>query len=317
MGNADFEGRRPPGRGGWWSWRPVQHALHHLWMTGALTIHSRQHFQKRYDLLERAMPDALGQRAGLAGRVPALAPRALAPRHGRGDRARSGALSHVPALRAGRAAPGASRHARARRGHGDRGRGIAGPLARAHARPAGAGARRAGDLAVARDDAALAVRLAALAPRPRRAAVRLRLPHRGLHARARSACTATTRCRSSITASSSAASTPRPIAPSAGSRSATCTSSPGSPRPRRRRRGAGRWIRTRRSPAWPTALGSLGVFVGARRGVDRARHAAAAAGAADAMSSCGAAGRRAAVVIFVRRARRAPDCSASRGPCAQ
>ena len=59
MGNADFEGRRPAG-GGWWSWRPVQHALHHLWMTGALTIHSRQHFQKRYDLLERAMPDALG-----------------------------------------------------------------------------------------------------------------------------------------------------------------------------------------------------------------------------------------------------------------
>jgi uncharacterized protein YcaQ len=29
-------------------------------MTGALTIHSRQHFQKRYDLLERALPDALG-----------------------------------------------------------------------------------------------------------------------------------------------------------------------------------------------------------------------------------------------------------------
>ncbi|HWN55533.1 MAG TPA: crosslink repair DNA glycosylase YcaQ family protein, partial [Methylomirabilota bacterium] len=45
---------------GWWSWRPVQHALHYLWMTGALTIHSRQHFQKRFDLLERAIPDALG-----------------------------------------------------------------------------------------------------------------------------------------------------------------------------------------------------------------------------------------------------------------
>ena len=28
-------------------------------MTGALTIHSRQHFHKRYDLLERAMPAAL------------------------------------------------------------------------------------------------------------------------------------------------------------------------------------------------------------------------------------------------------------------
>ena len=60
MGNGDFEGRRAAGGGGWWSWRPVQHALHHLWMTGALTIHSRQHFQKRYDLLERAMPGALG-----------------------------------------------------------------------------------------------------------------------------------------------------------------------------------------------------------------------------------------------------------------
>ena len=56
MGNADFEGRRPAG--GWWSWRPSQHALHHLWMTGALTIHSRQHFHKRYDLMERAMPAA-------------------------------------------------------------------------------------------------------------------------------------------------------------------------------------------------------------------------------------------------------------------
>jgi uncharacterized protein YcaQ len=29
-------------------------------MTGALTIHSRQHFQKRYDLLERAIPTAAG-----------------------------------------------------------------------------------------------------------------------------------------------------------------------------------------------------------------------------------------------------------------
>jgi uncharacterized protein YcaQ len=56
MGNADFEGRRPAG--GWWSWRPAQHALHYLWMTGALTIHSRQHFHKRYDLLERALPSA-------------------------------------------------------------------------------------------------------------------------------------------------------------------------------------------------------------------------------------------------------------------
>ena len=58
MANADFEGRRPAGGGGWWDWKPVQHALHHLWMTGTFAIHSRRHFQKHYDLLERALPDA-------------------------------------------------------------------------------------------------------------------------------------------------------------------------------------------------------------------------------------------------------------------
>jgi uncharacterized protein YcaQ len=59
MSHGDFErGVRRKGRGGWWSWKPVQHALHHLWMTGVVAIHGRQHFQKRYDLLERAFPDA-------------------------------------------------------------------------------------------------------------------------------------------------------------------------------------------------------------------------------------------------------------------
>ena len=59
MGNADFDGRRPAGgRGGWWNWKPVQHALHYLWMTGTLAVHSRRNFQKRFDLLERALPDA-------------------------------------------------------------------------------------------------------------------------------------------------------------------------------------------------------------------------------------------------------------------
>jgi len=57
MANADFEGRRPAGSAsGWWAWKPVQHALHYLWMTGVLTVHSRQHFHKRFDLLERAIP---------------------------------------------------------------------------------------------------------------------------------------------------------------------------------------------------------------------------------------------------------------------
>ena len=59
MSHGDLEGRRPPrGRGGWWNWRPVQHALHYLWMTGAVTIHSRRHFQKRFDLMERTVPAA-------------------------------------------------------------------------------------------------------------------------------------------------------------------------------------------------------------------------------------------------------------------
>src|SRR5260370_1082445 len=58
--SGDFEGGRPEAAWGWWSWRPVQPGLHSMWMTGGLTIHSRQHFQKRFDLLERAIPDALG-----------------------------------------------------------------------------------------------------------------------------------------------------------------------------------------------------------------------------------------------------------------
>jgi uncharacterized protein YcaQ len=58
MANADFESRRPPGSGsGWWNWKPAQHALHYLWMTGAVTVDSRRHFQKRFDLFERAMPE--------------------------------------------------------------------------------------------------------------------------------------------------------------------------------------------------------------------------------------------------------------------
>jgi uncharacterized protein YcaQ len=64
MANGDFESRRPrAGKAGWWSWQPFQHALHHLWMTGALTVHSRRHFQKRFDLLERALPSIVGVEA--------------------------------------------------------------------------------------------------------------------------------------------------------------------------------------------------------------------------------------------------------------
>ena len=60
---ADLEQRRRRGPGGgWWAWRPVHHALHHLWMTGDLAIHSRRHFQKRFDLAERVLGEGLAAR---------------------------------------------------------------------------------------------------------------------------------------------------------------------------------------------------------------------------------------------------------------
>ena len=133
MANGDFEGRRPSGAGGWWSWGPVQHALHYLWMTGALTIHSRQHFQKRFDLLERAIPAAAG------GEVPSTEDfrrwhleRSL---HAMGAATEQDLSSYLtfPRFGAGRAQGSASRDARARRGHGDRGR-RAGPAAGSRSR---------------------------------------------------------------------------------------------------------------------------------------------------------------------------------------
>jgi hypothetical protein len=62
LGNADFE--RPGNRkaGGWWSWKPATHALHYLWMSGRTAVHSRVHFQKRFDVAERVLPEALAQR---------------------------------------------------------------------------------------------------------------------------------------------------------------------------------------------------------------------------------------------------------------
>ena len=60
LGNADFEHRRPTGSaGGWWNWKPAAHALDFLWMSGVTLVHSRQHFQKRFDLAERMMPEAV------------------------------------------------------------------------------------------------------------------------------------------------------------------------------------------------------------------------------------------------------------------
>jgi uncharacterized protein YcaQ len=60
LGSAHFAHRRPRGEAGWWNWKPTTHALDYLWMSGRTLVASRQHFQKRFDLAERVMPDALG-----------------------------------------------------------------------------------------------------------------------------------------------------------------------------------------------------------------------------------------------------------------
>jgi uncharacterized protein YcaQ len=62
LGSAAFAHRRRPGeRGGWWNWKPAAHALDYLWMSGRTLVHSRVNFQKRFDLAERLMPEALAR----------------------------------------------------------------------------------------------------------------------------------------------------------------------------------------------------------------------------------------------------------------
>jgi len=56
---SDFLKPSPKGKSaGWWDWKPAHHALHFLWMSGRLAVHSRRHFQKSYDLAERSRPRA-------------------------------------------------------------------------------------------------------------------------------------------------------------------------------------------------------------------------------------------------------------------
>src|SRR5262249_13610871 len=59
VGNADFEASRRNAGSGCWSWKPATHALDFLWMSGRTAVHSRAHFQKRFDLLERTLPEPL------------------------------------------------------------------------------------------------------------------------------------------------------------------------------------------------------------------------------------------------------------------
>jgi hypothetical protein len=57
LGNADFRAPQPrPRRSGWWAWKPESHAMDYLWKKGVLAVHSRLHFQRRLDLIERVLP---------------------------------------------------------------------------------------------------------------------------------------------------------------------------------------------------------------------------------------------------------------------
>ncbi|MEO5988324.1 MAG: crosslink repair DNA glycosylase YcaQ family protein [Candidatus Eisenbacteria bacterium] len=59
LGNADFERPKAMGKGGgWWTWKPAMHALDYLWKSGRIAVHSRAHFQKRYAVMERVLPQA-------------------------------------------------------------------------------------------------------------------------------------------------------------------------------------------------------------------------------------------------------------------
>lgn len=57
LSSGDFLRPSSSGKaGGWWDWKPAHHALHYLWMSGRLAVHSRKHFQKSYDLAARVLP---------------------------------------------------------------------------------------------------------------------------------------------------------------------------------------------------------------------------------------------------------------------
>jgi hypothetical protein len=58
LANGDFKHTRPKGESGWWNWKPAHFAPNYLWLTGRLAVHSRFHFQTRYDLIERVFPAA-------------------------------------------------------------------------------------------------------------------------------------------------------------------------------------------------------------------------------------------------------------------
>ena len=182
MGHGEMEARGPRrGSRGWWNWRPVQHAIHYLWMTGVLTVHSRRHFQKRYDLLERAVAanpaaEAVSSEQFLRWHVE----RSL---HAMGAATELDLSRYLTYPRLPPAARRAALRAMVAEGVVTEiaVEGLRCTLARPGPRPARAPPRGPAADGLGRHHPARALRLAALAPRPGVATLRVRLPDRGLH----------------------------------------------------------------------------------------------------------------------------------------
>ena len=185
MGNADFA--RPAGRsgGGWWTWKPATHALDYLWKSGRIAVHSREHFHKRYALMERVLPQAAA--------VAPLSPAEVARQRLLRSLAAMGAATDAgPAQATGRGPAGACPEPRATLAALVRSGEVVEAARRGPARPHFAapadlpalGAGRARTTTLARHHAALPVRLVPVASRTRRAALGLSLPHRDLRSRA-------------------------------------------------------------------------------------------------------------------------------------
>jgi uncharacterized protein len=109
LSSADFEHPRPSKAGGWWDWKPAQHALHVLWMRGTVLVSERENFQKRYDLGERVVPELPGleplsepafRRWHLERSLHAMGAASAADLRGYLTYPRAGAMHHRDTLRA-------------------------------------------------------------------------------------------------------------------------------------------------------------------------------------------------------------------------
>ncbi|MBI5835976.1 MAG: YcaQ family DNA glycosylase [Candidatus Eisenbacteria bacterium] len=69
LGSSDFEHARDT-RGTWWDWKPAAHALHFLWLSGSLLVHSRRNFERRMDLAARVLPEAASEACMSAAEFP-------------------------------------------------------------------------------------------------------------------------------------------------------------------------------------------------------------------------------------------------------